>query len=88
MKTMNRAKSVIAFIFLVVLWVSAAYVAYNLVMRFGILLSVFVGAFGIFVLLLDALLRAPEGYEDENGFHIGALPDSARLIFAVSGFRS
>jgi hypothetical protein len=29
--------------------------------------------------LLGALLRAPEGYEDENAFHIGALADGAAL---------
>jgi hypothetical protein len=45
-------------------------------MRLGILFSVFVNVSASFV-LLDALLRAPEGYEDENGFHIGALPDAA-----------
>ena len=28
------------------------------------------------VVLLGALLRAPEGYEDETGFHIGALADA------------
>jgi hypothetical protein len=50
----------------------------NLVMRFGIMFSVFVNVSASFV-LLDALLRAPEGYEDENGFHIGALPDAVPL---------
>jgi hypothetical protein len=56
--------------------VSVVRVEYTLVMRFGILFSVFVSASFV---LLDALLRAPEGYEDENGFHFGALPDAVPL---------
>ena len=71
---MKRAKSVVAFIFLVVLWVSVAKVEYNMAMRFRILSSV-ASICGLLV-LLGALLRAPEGYEDENGFHIGALADA------------
>ena len=47
-------------------------------MRFGILFSFFVNVSASFV-LLDALLRAPEGYEDENGFHIGVLADAVVL---------
>jgi hypothetical protein len=31
------------------------------------------------IALLGALLRAPEGYEDETGFHIGALADAGLL---------
>ena len=58
--------------------VSVVRVEYTLVMRFGILFSVFVNVSASFV-LLDALLRAPEGYEDENGFHFGALPDAVPL---------
>ena len=77
-KTMKKAKSVIAFIFLVVLGVSVAGVEYDLVMRFGILFNVFVRFLALFV-VLGALLRAPEGYEDENGFHIGALADAVAL---------
>jgi len=71
---MKRAKSVVAFMFLVVLWVSVAKVEYNMAMRFRILSSV-ASICGLLV-LLAALLRAPEGYEDENGFHIGALADA------------
>jgi hypothetical protein len=74
----EKAKSVIAFIFLVVLCVSVASVEYDLVMRFGVLFNLSVSVFALFV-LLGALLRAPEGYEDENGFHIGALADGAAL---------
>jgi hypothetical protein len=72
---MKRAKSVVAFTVLVVLWVSAASVEYNMAMRFRILSSV-ASICGLLV-LLGALLRAPEGYEDETGFHIGALADAA-----------
>ena len=46
-----------------------------LVMRLGILFDVSVSVFALSV-LLGALLRAPEGYEDESGFHIGALADA------------
>ena len=72
---MRRAKSVVAFIVLVVLWVSAVSVEYDLVMRLGILFSGSVSLFALSI-LLGALLRAPEGYEDENGFHIGALTNA------------
>jgi hypothetical protein len=71
---MKRAKSAVAFMFLVVLWVSVAKVEYNMAVRFRILSSV-ASICGLLV-LLGALLRAPEGYEDENGFHIGALADA------------
>ena len=64
----------VAFMFLVVLWVSVAKVEYNMAVRFRILSSV-ASICGL-VVLLGALLRAPEGYEDENGFHIGALADA------------
>src|SRR6266446_2478140 len=64
-----KAKLVIAFVFLIMVWVSVTSVEYELVMSFGILFNLFVSVFALFV-LLGALLRAPEGYEDENGFHI------------------
>jgi hypothetical protein len=69
---MKRAKSAIAFIFLAVLGVS---VEYDLAMHFRIASSV-ASVCGLIV-LLGALLRAPEGYEDETGFHVGALADAA-----------
>ena len=69
---MKRAKSVVAFIFLVLLWVSVTGAEYALVMHLGILSNVLVSVF-VLSLLLGALLGAPEGYEDESGFHIGAL---------------
>jgi len=77
-KAMKTAKLVITFIFLVVLWVGVAGVEYDLVMRLGILFSVGVGLFALSV-LLGALLRASEGYEDEAGFHFGALAGAALL---------
>jgi hypothetical protein len=67
-KTM-KAKLVIAFVCLIMVWVSVASVEYELVMSFGIPFNLFVSVFALFV-LLGALLRAPKGYEDENGFHI------------------
>jgi hypothetical protein len=76
-KTM-KAKLVIAFVFLIMVWVSVASVEYELVMCFGILFNVFVSVFALFV-LVGALFRAPEGYEDENGFHTGALADAVPL---------
>jgi hypothetical protein len=72
---MRRAKSVVAFMFPVVLWVTVASVEYDLAMRFRILSTV-ASVCGLF-LLVGALLRAPEGYEDDTGFHIGALADAA-----------
>jgi hypothetical protein len=53
--------------------VSVASVEYNGVANFGIVFNVSV--LGLVMLLL----RAPEGYEDENGFHFGVLPDPALL---------
>jgi len=68
---MKRAKSLVAFMFLVLLWVSVTSVEYALVMHLGILSDVLVSVLAL-SLLLGALLRAPEGYEDQSGFHIGA----------------
>ena len=73
-KTMKNAKPVIAFVFLVILFVTAAWAEYDLAMHFRIAPSV-ASVCGLIV-LLGALLRAPEGYEDENGFHVGALADA------------
>jgi hypothetical protein len=66
-----KAKSVIAFVFLIVLWVSAAGVEYDLAVHVGFLLSACVSVV-VLVVLLGGLFRAPEGYEDESGFHVGA----------------
>jgi hypothetical protein len=65
-----KAKSAIAFVFLTLIWVSAAGIEYYLAMHFRILSSV--ASVLALVVLLGGLFRAPEGYEDENGFHIGA----------------
>jgi hypothetical protein len=75
-KATTTAKSVIAFIFLVIIWLIIAAVECDLALHFGILCTAFVSGFAL-SLLLGALLRAPEGYEDENGFHIGALAGAA-----------
>ena len=80
---MKKVKPVIAFVWLIVLCGSAVWVEYNLVMRFGIMLSVFAGVCGLFV--LGALLRAPEGYENENGFHHRALYKQARRPRHITG---
>ena len=68
---MKKGKLMTAFILLAIFWMSAVWGEYNLMMRFGIRFSV-ASVSALFV-LLSALLRAPEGYEDQNGFHIGAL---------------
>jgi membrane protein implicated in regulation of membrane protease activity len=72
---MEKAKLAVAFVLLTVFSVSAVWAEYTLMMRFGITFSVATVS-GLSVLLI-ALLRAPEGYEDETGFHIGALADAA-----------
>ena len=85
---MRRAKPVISSVFLVLACVSVAGVEYDLVMRSEMLSSLFASVFGLFVMLLVALLRAPEGYEDENGFHISVAAVGTPRMFAVSGFPS
>jgi hypothetical protein len=74
---MKTVKSVIAFVFLIVIWVSATGVEYDLAMHFRILSSV--ASVLALVVLLAGLFRAPEGYEDRNGFHIGAPAGFAML---------
>jgi hypothetical protein len=86
---MKKTKLAIAFSFLSVLCVSAIWAEYNLAMRLGILFRV-ASVFGLLV-LLGALLRAPEGYEDDNGFHIRARRKEARHprhMLAMSGSRN
>jgi hypothetical protein len=83
---MKEAKPVITFILLVVLCASVVCVGYDLVMRLEILSSLF-SVFGLFV-MEGALLRAPEGFEGENGFHVVAQALRAPHCFAVSGFPS
>ena len=64
-------KSVIAFVFLIVIWASATGVEYDVAIHIGFLFSAVVSSLA-FVVLMGGLFRAPEGYEDENGFHTGA----------------
>jgi hypothetical protein len=85
---MKKANPLIASILLVVICASVACVEYDLVMRFEILSRLFASVFGLFVLLLVALLRAPEGHEDENGFHISVPAVGSAHIFAMPGFPS
>jgi hypothetical protein len=74
---MRNAKSAIAFVFLVILFVTAAWAEYDLAMHFRIASSV--ASVCVLIVLLGALFRAPEGYEDETGFHIGVLADTGLL---------
>jgi hypothetical protein len=74
---MEKGKLAIAFIFLALFCGSVAWSEYDLVTRSGIIFSV--ASVSGLIMLLITLLRAPEGYEDETGFHIGALADSALL---------
>jgi hypothetical protein len=53
--------------------VIAACLEYKLILRFGDLPGLLAGTFAL-IALLTALWRAPEGYEDAGGFHIGAVP--------------
>jgi hypothetical protein len=67
---MNEVKSVIGLIFLMGVCVTSLWTEYYLAMRFPIIFSV--ASVSGLLTLLGALLRAPEGYENENGFHIRA----------------
>jgi hypothetical protein len=87
--SMKKVKGVIGFIFLVGVCVTSLWAEYNLAVRFPIMVSV-VSVSGLLA-LLGALLRAPEGYENENGFHIRARRKQARRprhVLATSGSRS
>jgi len=66
-----KAKSVIAFVFLIAIWMSAAGVEYDVAIHLGFLFSAVV-SFLALVVLMGGLFRAPEGYEDDKGFHTGA----------------
>ena len=67
---MQRAKSVIAFMFPVVIWGSVTGVEYDVAIHLGLLFSTWVCVLASFALLGD-LLWAPEGFEDQSGFHVG-----------------
>jgi hypothetical protein len=72
---MNNAKATMAFVFMVALYAGVSCVEYDLAMHFRILFSV--ASVCALIALLSALFRAPEGYEDKNGFHLGALANAA-----------
>jgi hypothetical protein len=80
---MKKLKLVIAFIFLVLLsaiWAEG--------MCFAFIFSIAIAS--VLLAVVGALLRAPEGYENENGFHIRSRRRQARLrqVLAMSGSRS
>ena len=86
---MKKVKSVIGFIFLVGVCVTSLWAEYNLAVRFAIMFSI--ASVAGLLALLGALLRAPEGYENENGFHIRVRRKPARRprhILAMSGSRN
>ena len=74
---MKNAKSAIAFVFLVILFVTVSCAEYDLAMHFRIASSV--ASVLALVVLVGGLFRAPEGYEDDSGFHIGELADATLL---------
>ena|ERR1700730_11608628 len=68
---MKTTKLMIALISSAVFAASAAWTEYKLVRHSGIASSLFAGL-AILVALRGALRRAPEGYEDDDGFHVSA----------------
>ena len=85
---MKKPQLISAFIFLALLCVSALWAEYNLGMRVGIIFSIATAS--VLLAVVGALVRAPEGYENENGFHIRPRRRQARLrqVPAISGSRS
>jgi hypothetical protein len=71
---MKTAKATITFIFMVALYAGVSCVEYDLAIHFQILSSVAIVC--ALLVLVGALIRSPEGYEDETGFHVGALADA------------
>ena len=69
---MKNVKSVIGFIVLVGVCVTSLCAEYYLAMHFAIIFSV--ASVSGLLTLLGALLRAPEGYENENGFSYSWTP--------------
>jgi hypothetical protein len=67
-----KTKLLIAVASLITIWVSVGSIEYEPVMCFGILFNVIVSVAALLV-LMGIPLWAPEGYEDETGFHVGAL---------------
>jgi hypothetical protein len=73
-----KAKLVIAFVFLVMLWVSVAGVEYELVMWFGIVFTSS-SAFSLYAGCLGRCFEPPKATKMRIGFIIGALADAAPL---------
>ena len=68
---MRTMKFLIGLIALAGFCVIAARVESKLLLHFGNVLGLLAGTFAL-IALLTALWRAPEGYEDDGGFHIGS----------------
>ena len=85
---MKKTNPLITSILLAVICASIGCVEYDLAMRSEILSSIFASILGLFVLLLVVLFRAPEGYENEDGFHVSVVAAGAPHIFALVGFPS
>ena len=66
---MKTLKLIITVISLLLFCASVVYAEYILALRLGIGFTLFVSSSGLAV-LLGTLRNAPEGYEDEGGFHI------------------
>jgi hypothetical protein len=86
---MKKANLVITFVFLVLLYVSGLWAEYNLATHFAVMFSV--ASVSGLLALLGALLLAPEGYENKNGFHLRARRKQTRHprhVLAMFGSRS
>lgn len=66
MKTLKLISTVVS---LVLFCASAIYAEYILALRLGIGFTLFVSISGL-ALLSSALRNAPEGHEDQGGFHV------------------
>ena len=85
---MKHVKSITSSIFLVVICVGVVWAEYDLAVRFPIIFSVV--SVSALLALLYALRRAPEGYENEHGFHIRTPRKHVhrpRHVLATSGSR-
>jgi hypothetical protein len=85
---MKQVKSITSSILLVVLGVGIVWAEYDLAVRFPIIFSVVIVS--ALLAILHALRRAPEGYENEHGFHIRAPRKHVqppRHVLATSGSR-
>jgi hypothetical protein len=77
-------KQIMGLICLALFCLGVVWVEYEVVLHFGsILILLAVSPF--FGVLLVALLRAPEGYERPDGFHVRARAGGGPILFATSG---